>query len=160
MRAQVDGAPLLPPAVEERVAGGSHGRQRFLWARPALLRVAEYAAVLGLTAALPGESAGAAAFALLLVVASHHYDGLYRVLQGLRPPGPVTRLLGLGVVGRVLVVAVLAAVGTAAEGGVWLLAAGLGILFLGAEPARLLREVRSREDLVPAADPTEGAAGA
>ncbi len=164
VRAQVDGAPLLPPAVEERVAGGTHGRQRFLWVRPALLRVAEYAAVLGLTAALPGESAGAAAFALLLVVASHHYDGLYRVLQGLRPPGPVTRLLGLGVVGRVLVVAVLAAVGTAdegvAEGGVWLLAAGLGILFLGAEPARLLREVRSREDLVPAADPTEGAAGA
>jgi hypothetical protein len=98
------------------------------------------------------------------VVASHHYDGLYRVLQGLRPPGPVTRLLGLGVVGRVLVVAVLVAVGTAdegiAEGGVWLLAAGLGILFLGAEPARLLREVRSREDLVPAADPTEGAARA
>jgi hypothetical protein len=164
VRAQVDGAPLLPPAAEERVAGGAHGRQRFLWVRPALLRVTEYAAVLGLTGVLPGEGAGAAAFALLLVVASHHYDGLYRVLQGLRPPGPVARLLGLGVVGRVLVVAVLAAVGTAdegvGEGGVWLLAAGLGILFLGAEPARLLREMRSREDLVPAADPTEGAARA
>jgi hypothetical protein len=164
VRAQVDGAPLLTPGVEDRVAGGAHGRQRFLWVRPALLRVVEYAAVLGLTAALPGGSAGAATFLLLLVVASHHYDGLYRVLQGLRPPGPVTRLLGLGVVGRVLVVAVLAGVSTAdegiGEGGVWLLAAGLGILFLGAEPARLLREVRSRDDLVPAADPTEGAAGA
>ncbi len=164
VRAQVDGAPLLPPAVEDLVAGGVHGRQRFLWVRPALLRVVEYSAVLGLTAALPGGSAGAATFALLLVVASHHYDGLYRVLQGLRPPGPVTRLLGLGVVGRVLVVAVLAGVGTAdegvGEGGVWLLAAGLGILFLGAEPARLLREVRSHDDLVTDADPSEGAAGA
>jgi phosphatidylglycerophosphate synthase len=164
VRAQVDGAPLVPAAVEDRVAGGPDGHQRFLWVRPALLRVVEYAAVLGLTAVLPGESAGAAAFALLLVVASHHYDGLYRVLQGLGPPGPVTRVLGLGAVGRVLVVAVLAAVGTAeagaGEGGVWLLAAGLGILFLGTEPARMLREVRSRTDLATAADPTEGAAGA
>jgi hypothetical protein len=165
VRAQVDGAPLLPSTAEDLVAGGGHGRQRFLWVRPAVLRVVEYGAVLGLTAALSGEAAGAATFALLLVVASHHYDGLYRVLQGLRPPGRVEVLLGLGLLGRVLVVAVVAlGVGASdarvAEGGVWALAAALGILFLGVEPVRLLREVRTRDDLVPTAEPTEGAAGA
>jgi hypothetical protein len=162
VRAQVDGAPLLPTAVEDRIAGGSQGRQRFLWVRPALLRAAEYAVVLALTAAVAGTAAGAATFALLLVVASHHYDGLYRVLQDLRPPGRVSRLLGLGWPGRLLVVAVLA-LGVAAadeglaEGVLWALAAGLGILFLGVEPARLLREVRSRDDLT---EPIGGAAGA
>ncbi len=159
--AQVDGAPLLPSAVALRVAGGTRGEQRFLWARPALLRVGEYAVALALTATLPGEEAGAAVFALLLVVASHHYDGLYRVLQGLRPPGPVARMLGLGAPGRLVVVAVLALVGGAAgTGALWVLAAGLGILFLGVEPARLLREVRSRRDLTEPSTLSEGAAGA
>ncbi len=159
--AQVDVAPLLPAPAAGRVAGGQDGRQRFLWVRPAILRVVEYVVVLGLTSALAGEAAGAAVFALLLVVASHHYDSLYRVLHDLRPPGPLARVLGLGAVGRVLLVAVFVAVGSAdealGEGGVWVLAAGLGILFLGVEPARLLREVRSRADL---AEPTEGADGA
>ena len=56
---------------------------------------------------LPGAGPGAAACVLLLVVASHHYDDLYRVLNGLHPPGQAARLLGLGWPGRLLVVAVL-----------------------------------------------------
>ena len=154
--AQVDGEPLLPRSAATVVAGRPGGRERFLWVRPSLLRLGEYAVVLALTALLPGTAAGAAAFALLLVVASHHYDTLYRVLHDLRPPGPVARALGLGFPGRVLVVAALAAAGgTVGEGGLWVLAVALGILFLGLEPARLLREVRARDDLV-----TEGAVGA
>ncbi len=159
--AQVDGAPLVPARLAGRVAGSPTGSQRFLWARPALLRVGEYSVVLALTGRLPGPGAGAAVFALLLVVASHHYDDLYRVLQGLRPPGRVSRALGLGVPGRLLVVAALALVGGAAgEGGVWLLAAGLGILFLGVEPARLMGEVRSRPDRHDPSTLSEGAVGA
>ncbi len=86
VQAQVDGGPLLPDGVSRRVAGRPGGRERFLWVRPALLRAGEYAAVLALTALLPGTGPGAAACLLLLVVASHHYDDLYRVLNGLHPP--------------------------------------------------------------------------
>ena len=133
-------------------AGGSRarpdGRERFLWVRPALLRAGEYAGVLALTALLPGTGPGAAACLLLLVVASHHYDDLYRVLNGLHPPAQAARLLGLGWPGRLLVVAVLSVVGgSVGEGGLWLLAAALGMLYLVIEPAGVMREVRSRQDM-------------
>jgi hypothetical protein len=155
VRAQVDGGPLLPDGVVARAAGRAGGRERFLWVRPALIRAGEYAGVLGLTGLLPGEGPGAATCALLLVVASHHYDDLYRVLNRLAPPAATARLLGLGWPGRLLVVAVLAVLGGAVgEGGLWVLAAGLGMLYLVIEPARVLREVRSRADV-----PTGGAAG-
>jgi hypothetical protein len=114
--------------------------------------------VLGLTAGLPGAGPGAAVCVLLLVVASHHYDDLYRVLNRLRPPSAASQVLGLGFPGRLLVVAVLALAGsqdaTVAEGGLWVLAAWLGMLFLVVEPARVLREVRTSDH------PNEGAVGA
>jgi hypothetical protein len=161
--AQLDAGPLVPAPVAVRLAGRPGGRERFLWARPAVLRAGEYLAVLLLTAGLTGTGPGAAVCALLLVVASHHYDDLYRVLHGLRPPSPAARLLGLGVPGRLVVVAALALSGgaghAAGEGGLWVLAGGLGILFLVAEPARVLREVRA-SDGRPTGVPTEGAAGA
>ena len=87
------------------------------------------------------SGATAAAFVLLLVVASHHYDQLYRVLQGLRAGSERTRALGLGVVGRLLAVTALAAT-TALEGGLWVLAGALGMLFLVVEPVGVLREAR------------------
>ncbi len=156
--AQADLAPLVPDRLAARVAGGRGGHGRALWARPAALRVLEYVALLLLAARWPGRGPGGAVFLLLLVVASHHYDLLYRVLQGLRPAGRTSRVLGLGAPGRVLTVAVLAALGgTTGEGGLWVLATGLGILFVVVEPARVLREVRTRPDL---SDPTGGAAGA
>ncbi len=95
-----------PPQV---LARSGPGGGRFLWVRPALLRVAEYAAVVGVVAATSRDLLGPA-FAVLLVVASHHYDDLYRVLQGLPPTGR-SAWLGLGAPGRVLLVAVLAALG-------------------------------------------------
>ena len=112
--------------------------------------------MLAITARLPGVGPGAAVAVLLLVVASHHYDDLYRVLNRLRPASAVTRVLGLGWPGRLLVVAALSLLGgSVAQGGLWVLAAGLGMLFLGFEPARVLGEVRDRRDA-----PTGGAAGA
>jgi hypothetical protein len=160
--AQVDGGPLVPATAAARVAGRPGGRERFLWVRPALLRAGEYLAVLGLTAGLPGAGPGAAVCVLLLVVASHHYDDLYRVLNRLRPPSALSRVLGLGVAGRLLVVAVLALLGawqdSVGEGGLWVLAGWLGILYLVAEPARVLREVRTTAG-GPTDVPTEGAIG-
>jgi phosphatidylglycerophosphate synthase len=153
--AQVDGGPLLPDEAARRIAGRPDGQERFLWVRPALLRAGEYAGVLALTALLTGTGPGAATCVLLLVVASHHYDDLYRVLNGLHPPGATARLLGLGWPGRLLVVAVLSLLGgPVGEGGLWVLAAGLGMLYLVIEPARVMREVRSRLEV-----PTGGAAG-
>ena len=144
---QADTAPLVPGAVAW-IAGPPGGPDRFRWVRPALLRAVEYGGVLALVALLPGTGPGGAAYLLLLVVAWHHYDDLYRVLHRLRPAHPLSRLLGLGWPGRLLVVAALALVGGAVgRGGLWVLAAGLGILFLVAEPARVIREVRSRPDL-------------
>jgi len=156
--AQLDAGPLVPDRLTARLAGRPGGRERFLWVRPALLRAVEYLAVLGLTAGLPGAGPGAAVCVLLLVVASHHYDDLYRVLNRLRPPSAASQVLGLGFPGRLLVVAVLALAGsqdaTVAEGGLWVLAAWLGMLFLVVEPARVLREVRTSDH------PNEGAVGA
>jgi Family of unknown function (DUF5941) len=163
--AQLDGGPLVPSAVAARFAGRPGGRERFLWVRPAMLRAGEYLAVLGLTAGLAGAGPGAAVCVLLLVVASHHYDDLYRVLNRLRPPSALSRVLGLGVAGRLVVVAVLALLGSSrhavGEGGMWVLAGWLGILYLVAEPARVLREVRSPVlSGGPTDVPTEGAVGA
>jgi hypothetical protein len=159
--AQVDAGPLLPRAWAWRLAGPEDGSARFAWVRPALLRVLEYAGVLALTATLPGVGAGAGVFALLLVVAAHHYDALYRVLQGLRAglTGSV-EALGLGWPGRLVVVAVIAMVGVDHPGGgrtgIWLLAGALAVLFLVVEPAGALRAIRDQ----PASElPSEGAAG-
>jgi hypothetical protein len=85
------------------------------------------------------------------------------VLNRLRPPTALSRVLGLGVADRLLVVGVLALLGglrhAVGEGGLWVLAGWLGILYLVAEPARVLREVRATAG--GAADvPTEGAVGA
>jgi hypothetical protein len=136
--AQADLVPLAA-GLAARVAAGS---SRFLWVRPAVLRLAEYVVVVAVVAAVHADAVDAA-YALLLVVASHHYDDLYRVLNRLSPPPVPVVVAGLGAVGRIVVVAALAAVGgDLLEGGVWVLAALLGILYVVVEPVRVLREVR------------------
>jgi hypothetical protein len=148
--AQVDLVPLAS-RLAARVAAG---RSRFRWVRPAIIRLVEYALVVTVVA-VADKNASDAAYALLLVVASHHYDDLYRVLNRLSPPPAAVVFAGLGAVGRVLVVAVLALVapddGSVLEGGLWVLAALLGILFLVVEPVRVLREVRRSATPVPEA---------
>ena len=150
--AQVDAAPLLA-GWDRRVAAGS---SRFLWARPALLRALEYATVLAVSWSLADGASSATvsgAFALLLAVAFHHYDLLYRVLNRLgtgsgrhRP----WRGAGLGWPGRVLVVLALGALTTpeadVLRGGLWVMAAVLGMLFLVVEPVGVLREAREARE--------------
>ena len=138
--AQADPGPL-PLRLGGLLAAGTG---RWLWARPAVLRLAEYAALAGVVVA---ADAGALppAYALLLVVASHHYDELYRVLHRLAPASRISRgRRARGRRARPAVVAVLALVsGGALAGGLWVLAAALGILYLVVEPVRVLHEVRS-----------------
>jgi Family of unknown function (DUF5941)/CDP-alcohol phosphatidyltransferase len=120
---------------------------RFLWTIPPALRLGEYATILLLAwASTPG--AVAAAFTLLLVVAYHHYDELYGVLNRLAPQSRSIRLLGLGVDGRVFAVAVLAMIGalvgvTVMQVGLWVTAVSLGVLFLGFGSLRVRREIQT-----------------
>jgi hypothetical protein len=113
---------------------------RFLWLLPPAVRLVEYATVLLLARLVTGD-ATVGAFAVLLCVAYHHYDALYGVLHGL-PPGPAAvRLAGLGVEGRVLLVAFLALAGAPVlRSGLWVLAAYLGVLFLGYGSLRVWRK--------------------
>ena len=101
-------SPLLRRAESRRpVLAGPMG-----WAVPALLRLAELALVLVATAVVAPERL-TWAYALLFVLAFHHYDTLYRALGGETPP----RWLvwgGLGCDGRILVVLVAALLGPAA----------------------------------------------
>jgi hypothetical protein len=92
--------------------GGNLERDRFRWTVPPLLRAGEYAALLWL--------APAAGLALIVVLAFHHYDLVYRLRY--RPPAPAG--LGGGWDTRLIVAWVLLAAGALPEG----FYAGAGIL--------------------------------
>lgn len=128
IRAQLDRGPLasaLARALPWRLPVG-----RFVWLVPPALRLLEYGTVI-VVVRVVAPDAMPAAFALLFAVAYHHYDALYRVLNGLRPVGAV-HAAGLGVEGRLLVVLVLAASGEEAlSRGLVVLAAALAVLFVG-----------------------------
>jgi hypothetical protein len=122
--AQLDRGPLL-----SRVRLGPRTTGRLAWSVPALLRLAELAATGVVSVAVLGVG-HPAAFALLLVVAYHHYDVLYRALDGHRLPDRI-RLAGLGMDGRLLLVLVGAALGRDALLAVLLLLTGWLVLVFG-----------------------------
>lgn len=114
-------AGLVPAATRRRWWAG-----RSAWAVPALLRLVELG-VVAVVALLWHPSAVVAAFWWMAVVAFHHYDTLYRAMQGSASPRWLV-WLGLGWEGRTVVVVALAAVGATAllaglTWGAWLLAA-------------------------------------
>ena len=88
-------------------AGSGSWDGRLDWTLPSLARAAEYALVLGVVAGLD-TGAAPAAFALLAVVAYHHYDVVYRLRSTSRGDGFLTRLVE-GHDGRVLTLALAAA---------------------------------------------------
>ena len=103
-----------------------HGRLR--WAVLPVLRASEYAALLWL-AALAGDDAFPAAFALLAALAFRHYDLVYRMrLRGTTPPRCVGAL-GLGWDGRLIGGYVLLVAG-ALTAGFFAAAAVFGAVFL------------------------------
>ncbi len=136
VRSQLDRGPLaaaLARGLPWRLPMG-----RFAWLLPGAVRAAEFATLILVVHAVdPG--AMPATFALLFAVAYHHYDALYRALNGLAPAGAV-RALGLGVEGRLLVIGALSLAGSAAiSRGVPVLAVLLGGLFVGVGTAGGLR---------------------
>jgi phosphatidylglycerophosphate synthase len=142
VRAQLDPGPLAA-AVVHALRGGPVSRGastgRFRWLLPPALRLVEYAVVV-LLARWVTDDALAAAFAMLLCVAYHHYDALYAVLHRL-PPAPVAvQYLGLGVEGRLLLVGGLAVAGADwLRPGLWVAAAAFAALFLGYGSLRVWR---------------------
>ncbi|GGL78737.1 hypothetical protein GCM10010129_22980 [Streptomyces fumigatiscleroticus] len=85
------------------------------WLIPPFFRAAEYCTVLILAARSEVNGALPAAFGLVAAVAYHHYDTVYRIRGNAgAPPQWLVRTIG-GHEGRTLVVAVLAALLTAAQ---------------------------------------------
>ncbi|MEU6809889.1 DUF5941 domain-containing protein [Streptomyces sp. NPDC046831] len=85
------------------------------WLVPPFFRAAEYGTVLALAAKAGVGGALPAAFGLVAAVAYHHYDTVYRIRGGAgAPPAWLVRAIG-GQEGRTLLVAVLAALLTAAQ---------------------------------------------
>jgi phosphatidylglycerophosphate synthase len=116
LRAQGDSGPiltllLLPVSTPARERWWGN---RAAWAVPALLRLLELG-VIALVALLWHPPVVIIAFWLMVVVAFHHYDTLYRALQGAAPPRWLV-WLGLGWEGRTAAVVVLAALGESVLG--------------------------------------------
>jgi hypothetical protein len=89
---------------------------RFDWLEPSILRAFELG-VLVLVFALTGkfsDDSASAAFVILFSIAFHHYDNLYRAMQGEQKPKWLG-WLGLSVPGRVLLLTVVALTGFGLE---------------------------------------------
>jgi hypothetical protein len=119
---------LIARAVARRV----QIRSRFNWLAPGAIRALEYG-VLILTAALAHGDAMRACFALLAVLAFHHYDTVYRLRQQGAPPPAWVSIVGGGWDGRIIlaVIALLVAVTTAGMA----VTAGLLAIVFGGESA-------------------------
>ena len=107
LRAQLDAGPVaaglarLIPGIRPRLDG------RFGWGVPPVLRAVELGGIAWIMA-ISTVGLSATAFWLLFFVAYHHYDNLYRSLQGSAPPRWLT-YMGLGWEGRLGIVAIAAA---------------------------------------------------
>ena len=105
LRTQLDAGPVL--AVFSRVIPGPSLAGRFGWSVPVLLRVIELGSISALLI-LPDPANLVIAFWIIFVIAYHHYDVLYRSLQGAAPPRWLT-WLGFGWEGRIAIIAIIAA---------------------------------------------------
>lgn len=143
IRAQLDRGPLA--ALIARVVPWQLPVGRYAWTVPPLLRLFEYAGVLLVVRAVAPDAIPAA-FALLFAVAYHHYDALYRVLNGLPPAGAV-HAAGLGVEGRLIVILALAAAGgDALSRGLVVMAVALAVVFVVVGTMGGLRALRPGSD--------------
>ncbi|WP_406283993.1 DUF5941 domain-containing protein [Embleya sp. NBC_00896] len=105
---------LAGAGVYALCAGVAIGRplvHRLDWVVPPVFRAAEYAAITILAARVVPTGV-AAAFGLVAATAYHHYDTVYRLRGGYGAPPRALVWLVLGHEGRVLLVTVLAALGS------------------------------------------------
>jgi hypothetical protein len=111
------------------LATGAAGRRKIAWLVTPLMRVSEYLALIWI-AALHGESAYPAAYALLAALAFRHYDLVYRLRHRGVMPARWVSALSLGWDGRLVLAFVLLAAG-ALPAGFYALAAVFGAAFVG-----------------------------
>lgn len=143
LRAQTDLGPLgsavaaaFPARVREALLGAPFG-----WSMPALLRLLELGSVTAIVLiAFPG--AVVVAYAWLFVVAYHHYDTLYRALNGARTPRWIV-WWGLGWEGRLVVVVALAALASTFASTLLVMTAALLVLFVPVASVQWLRSNRT-----------------
>ncbi len=109
--AAVIGWLVLCVGISSRRPPAPHRR----WAVPTLVRVGEYGALIWL-AALDGESAYAAAYAMLGVLAFRHYDLVYRLRHIGETTPPWLNTLAAGWDGRLLIALVLLLLGVLPAG--------------------------------------------
>jgi hypothetical protein len=139
-----DGAAAAAVAWFVLVSGLGAGRAaspRWAWTSPPMLRALEYGALIKLTA-LTDPGGMPACYALLAVLAFHHYDAVYRLRHQRVPPPAWTRLLGGGWDGRLVVATVLALAGGLAVAEV-AAAIVLGVAFATESVASWTRHVRA-----------------
>ena len=125
-----DDGPLASRAAAALRRASAHRRPHALaWLAPPLLRAVEYAFLVALTAAVE-PAALPQCFALVTVLALHHYDIVYRLrYQGIAPSRWVSALGG-GWEVRIVAAALLALAGWLGAG--LALAAGvLGLVYAG-----------------------------
>ncbi len=105
LRTQLDAGPIA--AAIARIVPGFQlqMRGRFAWSGPALLRALELTTI-ALLVTIGSKGLQPLAFWILFAIAYHHYDTLYRSLQGAMPPRWLT-WLGFGWDGRIVVVGVI-----------------------------------------------------
>ncbi|HEY2600104.1 MAG TPA: DUF5941 domain-containing protein [Thermoleophilaceae bacterium] len=132
---------LLARAAAARI----HARSRFDWLVPGVVRALEYGLLL-LTALLAHGHATRACFALLAVLAFHHYDTVYRLRQQGAPPPAWVSVAGGGWDGRIILawIALLVAVTTA---GMAVAAVLLALLFGGESVSSWTRAARADQPL-------------
>jgi len=117
---------------------------RFDWLEPSLLRAAELGVLISLlafTGNLSGEL-GVASFVILFSIAFHHYDNLYRAMQGEQKPRWLA-WMGLSIIGRIAVVA-LAATGIVE---IWLLSSYFAVVLLLGSSIQWVSARKSAESL-------------
>jgi hypothetical protein len=123
------------------LGAGRTASRRWVWTVPGMLRALEYGALIKLTA-LTDPDAMPACYALLAVLAFHHYDAVYRLRHQRVPPAAWIRVAGGGWDGRLVVAAVLATAGGLAVAET-AAAVVLGVTFAAESIASWTRYVRA-----------------
>ena len=117
---------------------------RFDWLEPSLLIALELGLLIALfafTGNLSGEL-GIASFVILFSIAFHHYDNLYRSMQGEQKPKWLA-WMGLRIIGRLAVVSL----ATAGILEIWLIAGYFGAIFLLGSSIQWVLARKSAESL-------------
>lgn len=107
LRNQLDAGPIAALIARVIPSSRPHLAGRFAWSVPVVLRAFELGAIAALL--IWGSASNLIiAFWIVFAIAYHHYDVMYRSLQGAAPPRWLT-WLGFGWDGRILVIVIVAA---------------------------------------------------